>query len=332
MVRLVDVVRSNLIESTHYGSIAVVDSHGRIIHQLGDADRMTFFHSSAKPIQAAVALEAGIAEEFKLDLKELALMMSSHSGEKEHIRVLQEIMEKLGVGEEVMECGIADPVSKEVLAELHSEGKKPGKLHCNCSGKHLAFIAVSKLKGYPLEAYHEAGHPIQESVKKVLADFCGVQPEAMMKGIDGCTVPAYAMPLRNLARAYANLCDPGFMGGKYNKSQNYILSAMTLYPEMVAGKGRIDTALMKRYGSKVIGKIGAEGVYCSGLVGKGIGIAVKIEDGNTRAAGPAIIEALVQLQALSKEEAGELKEHWKPPLLNNKGENIGEIKPVFRLH
>ena len=146
-----------------------------------------------------------------------------------------------------------------------------------------------------------------------------------------CSVPVFAMPLKNMAQAYANLCNPGFMDGKYSKSQNYVISAMTMYPEMVAGNGRIDTELMKRCGSRVIGKIGAEGVYCVGMLGQGKGAALKIEDGSARAVGPAAMELLVQLKLIDKAEAESMKEFWNPPVLNNKGEVAGEIRPVFKL-
>lgn len=330
-VKLVEVVRSNLTESVHRGSIAVVSSAGGLIRSLGDTDRPTYFHSSAKPLQGIAALDAGIAEEFGLDLREIAVIISSHSGESEHIEVLEGIMKKTGVGMEALECGIADPVGRDVLKELYESGRALNKLHCNCSGKHLGMLAACKAKGYGTGDYHRKDHPIQERVKRVLAEFCGVSEESMADGVDGCTVPVYAVPLKNMALAYANLCDPGFKGGKYEKSKNYILSAMTMYPEFVAGKDRLDTVLMKRFGSRVVVKAGAEGVYCAGLIGKATGIALKIEDGALRAASPAMFETLLQLGVLSEEEAEGLNEFRRPALLNNKNEAIGEIRPVFRL-
>ena len=329
--KLVEMIRSELVESVHEGNLVVAASSGNIIYELGDSERVTYFHSSAKPIQGIAMMETGIAEKFGLDLKEIALMISSHNGEKEHVDVLTGLMEKIGVGDEALECGIAEPVNRDVLKELYSAGLSVTRLHCNCSGKHLGFIAASKVMEYPLEGYHKPDHPIQKSVRKIITEFSGAKPDLISCGIDGCSVPVFAIPLRNMAVSYANLCNPGFMGGKYGKSQNYVTSAMTMYPEMVAGKGRIDTELMKRCGSRVIGKIGAEGVYCAGILGKGIGMAVKIEDGSTRAVGPVIMELLLQLEVITREEAEILKEFWNPQVLNNKGEVIGEIKPVFKL-
>ena len=331
-VKLVETVRANTIESTHFGSIAVVGSDGTLMHSLGNADRLTYFHSSAKPIQGIASLEAGIVEKFGLDLKEIALIVSSHSGESEHIKVLKGIMEKTGIAEDIMECGIVEPVNKEVLKELYAAGLTMNILHGNCSGKHLGMIAASKVKGFPMEDYHKGDHPMQKLVKQVVSDFSAINPDNIAEGIDGCTVPVYAVPLKNMAFAYANLCNMSFMEGKYAKSQNYIISAMTMYPEMVAGKKRIDTELMKRFGSRIIVKIGAEGVFCVGILGKNIGIALKIEDGTSIAVGPAIIEVLLQLKVLNHDETEVLKEFWRPQLLNNKKEVIGEIRPVFKLN
>lgn len=329
--KLVEMIRSELVESTHEGSIVVAQFDGNVMYELGDGERLTYFHSSAKPIQGIAVLETGVVEKFGLDLKEIALMISSHSGEKEHIEALKGLMEKLEVTEDMLECGIAEPVNKDVLKELAAAGLPVTKLHCNCSGKHMGFIAASKAMGYPVEGYHRSDHPIQQRVRKVVAEFCGAEPELMTCGVDGCSVPVFAVPLKNMAVAYANLCNLHFMNGKYGKSQNYITSAMTMYPEMIAGQGRIDTELMKRFGSKVIGKIGAEGVYCLGMLGKGTGAAIKIEDGSARAVGPATMELLLQLKIIGEEDAETMKKYLHPEVLNNKCEVIGEIRPVFRL-
>lgn len=327
---LVQMTRSGLVESIHQGNIVVTAANGEVIYKLGDSERMTYFHSSAKPIQGLAMLETGIAEKFGLDLREIALMISSHSGEKEHIEVLKKLMDKIGVDDEALECGIAEPVSREVVKELFTAGQCFTKLHVNCSGKHLAFIAACKAMGYPVKDYHRPDHPVQKIVSRVITEFSGSKPN-LITGVDGWSVPVFALPLKNMANSYANLCNPSFIDGKYSKSQNYITSAMTMYPEMVAGKGRLDTELMKRCGSRVIGKIGAEGVYCAGILGKGMGVAIKIEDGSLRAVGPAIMELLVQLDVITGDEAEAMKEHWHPDVLNNKGEIVGEIKSVFRL-
>ena len=194
-VKLVEFVRANIVESTHYGSIAVVDSDGKLLYSVGDINRVTYFHSAAKPLQGIAALEAGIAEEFGLDLKEIAVIISSHSGEASHIEALNSIMKKTGFRESAVQCGIADPVGAGVLKELYRNGMQLTSLHCNCSGKHLGMLAAASLKGYSLEDYNQAEHPVQQEIKRVISDFAQYKPELTATGLDGCGVPVFAMPL-----------------------------------------------------------------------------------------------------------------------------------------
>lgn len=330
-VKLVEVIRSGLVESTHRGDAVVVRSDGNIIYEIGEPDRMTYLRSAAKPLQAVSFLEAGIVEGYNIDLKEIAILLSSHSGEKQHIDVLEGLMAKLGANEEMLQCGIHDPINKDALSALIEARQKPTMLHCNCSGKHLGFMAAARVLGYPVENYYKPEHPVQKNAEKILLGFCGIEPEGIIRSIDGCGVPVFAAPLKSMALAYARLCDESFMGGKYKKSQNYIISSMTMYPGMVAGNGRLDTELMKRFGDRIICKIGAEGVYCVGIIGKAVGIALKIEDGNSRAIGPAILDMLLQMKVIRADEIGDLKEYWNPEVKNHKGEIVGEIKSVLKM-
>ncbi len=330
-VKLVEVLRSGFAESSHRGDAAVVDSEGRIIYELGNSDRLTFFRSASKPLQAVSYLEAGIAEKYNINLKEMALLISSHSGEKEHIDLLKSLLKRLEIDEDMLECGVHEPINKEAYKELLATGQKPSRLHCNCSGKHLGFMAAAKALGYPIEGYHKAEHIVQKNSEEILLKFCNIEASSVVRSIDGCGVPVIAVPLKNMALAYARLCDENFSGGKYKKPQNYIISSMTMYPDMVAGNGRLDTEIMKLLGDRVICKIGAEGVYCVGIIGKAIGIALKVEDGNSRAVGPAVLEMLLQMKVISRDEIEQLKEYWNPPVLNNGGEKVGEIKAVFKM-
>ena len=330
-VKLVEVIRSNIVESVHYGDIAVCDATGRVLHELGGIQRLTYFRSTSKPFQALAALETGITEKFGLDLKEIALMISSHSGEEVHIKVLEEIMRKIGISEKDLDCGIHEPVNKEAARELCKIGRTPSKMHCNCSGKHVGLIAASKALGLSIDGYAKEGHIIQEKIDKVISDFCGIATDKIIKGYDGCGMPIHAVPLKEIAFAFANLCNDNFLDGKYGRSQNFIISAMTMYPEMVAGQGRFDTELMKSFGDRLICKIGAEGVYCVGILGKSIGIALKVDDGNSRAISPAILELLLQMDIISIDELEQLKHFWKPDLFNHRNDKVGFIKPCLKI-
>jgi L-asparaginase II len=328
-VKLVEVTRGQIVESIHRGDIAVVRCDGNVLYTLGSGDHLSFMRSASKPIQAIAVLEYGIVEKFGLELSEVAMLMSSHSGEKVHIDILNQIIRKIGIDHNVLQCGAHPPLSADAAKELVSKGQSFNRLHCNCSGKHLGQIAAVKVKGLPLEDYYKPGSEIQKDAQDIISKFSGVKADQIKLGIDGCGIPVYGIPIRNMALAYANLCNESFMNGRYAKSQNYVISAMTNNPEMIAGKERLDTALMSHFGDRLIAKFGDEGVYCIGLIGKGIGIALKIEDGHTRAVGPAILETLRQLGVIKIEEMAPLKDFFNPFINNHKGEKVGEIKAVF---
>lgn len=330
-VKLVEVIRSGTVESIHRGDIAVLKHDGTVLYSAGDINHVTFMRSAAKPIQAIGLLEAGIADAFGLELSEIALTLSSHSGEKTHIEALKKMMRKIGVEESDLRCGVHDPLSRTAALEIYSNGRVPTVLHCNCSGKHLGHIAALKAYGMSIENYWEPASGIQSELRNIISRFAGVEESEISMGTDGCGVPVYGIALRNMAVAYANLCNEGFMEGRYLKAQNYVVSSMTMYPEMIGGDGRLDTELMKNFGSRVVGKFGDEGVYCAGLIGKGVGIALKIEDGGNRAVGPAILETLVQIGAVGSDEMKVLKDFWNPPIKNHRGETVGEVKPAFSI-
>ncbi|MGI6778340.1 MAG: asparaginase [Acetivibrionales bacterium] len=329
--RLVEVYRGGIIESVHMGSVVVMHSDGHILYKLGNAERLTYFRSAAKPLIAINSLEAGIAEEYGLDLKEVAILAASHTGEQKHVDTLNGIMRKIQVKEEQLKCGIHAPLFQDAAQKLFAAGKVPTSIHCNCSGKHLGIMAAIKSKGMGMEDYYKTDHPVYEGIEQVLSEFCRLPHTSIVKGIDGCGIPVYGVPLRNMAIAYANLANTGFLNGKYKKSQELLIKAITTYPEMLGGTDRADTHIIRHFGDRLICKIGAEALHCTGLLGRDTGIAFKIEDGNIRAVGPVIIEILLQIGVISREEAEKLKEFWNPPLLNHRKEVVGEIKAVFKL-
>lgn len=330
-VRLVEAFRGGIVESVHAGNIVVVDSSGHIIHELGNPDRVTYFRSAAKPLIAISSLEAGIVERYNFELKEVALLASSHTGEKRHVEVLTSIMNKIGIGIEQLQCGVHAPLYQEAARELFAAGKVPSSIHCNCSGKHLGLIATIKSKGMPLEDYHRPDHPVYGNVERVLSEFCRLPRTSIIKSIDGCGIPVYGVPLRNMAIAYANLANTKFMNGKYKKYQELLIRAMTEYPDMIGGTDRLDTHIIRNFGDRLICKIGAEASHCTGFLNRGIGVALKIEDGNLRAVGPVILETLLQMGVISRTEVKKVEELWNPPFLNHRKEVVGEIKAVFKL-
>ncbi|MCL4440498.1 MAG: asparaginase [Firmicutes bacterium] len=332
MERLVEVTRGPLVESAHRGSIAVADASGRLLAWAGDPDMITYYRSSAKPIQALPVLTSGAAAKFGLSEQELAVICASHSGEEEHVQAVSGILAKLGLSQDYLLCGVHPPFHKLSAQQIWRQGEEPGAVHCNCSGKHSGMLALCRYYGWPLDNYLDLSHPLQQMLLETIKSYHETEDVAV--GVDGCGVPVYGMSLIDMAKGYARLVDPDgkFLPVPLAEASKQVVKAMTKYPKLVAGTGRFDTILMEETGGKVVAKTGAEGVECFGLVGRGIGVAIKIEDGNNRAAEPAAIEVLRQVKLLSEAELQALAHIHKVAVKNHRRETVGEIKPVFRLN
>jgi len=328
---LIEVTRGGVTESMHRGHIVVADGNGCVITGLGNPDRFTYFRSAAKPIILVAVLSTGIADKFSLEPNEIAIMASSHSGQPEHIKTLKSIINKLGISQETLQCGIHAPLHKESEVNLYLSGKTPSTMHCNCSGKHLGILAASIALGMPPEDYYSPGHPIQKRILEIVSHFCRIPPEDIKIAIDGCGLPVYGVPLRNIACAYANLADKSFMEGRYSEFQDMLIEAMVSYPWFVGGDDRLDTVLLKNFGDRLISKTGAEGLHCTGFLGRGTGTALKIDDGNIRAVDPAAIELLHQLGVIRENELDRVKKHRKPAVINHRKEVVGEVRAVFKI-
>lgn len=322
-VKLAEVTRGDLVESIHYGAVAVCNTEGKLIAQAGNADYVTYIRSAAKPFQALSLLENQADLYFDFSKEELALMASSHSGEEEHIKLLEGLLKKINVPIEEMKCGYYSPFckSKEPLTALHSA----------CSGKHAGMLALARFKHWPTQDYLHINHPVQQLLLNVSADFADIKPQEIPLGIDGCGVPVYAMPLWRMALSYARLSEPSGLALVRKEACRRLVYAMTQKPFFVAGTKRLATDLMNVLGSRCVAKDGSEGIFCMGLPEKGWGIAVKIADGNPRAAGPIVIELLSQLGLLTDDEKDKLAMHRLIEIKNAKNDIIGEIHSVVPL-
>jgi L-asparaginase II len=327
--KLVEVTRGPLVESIHRGSIAVVDADGNLIAWAGDPEYTTYYRSSAKPIQALPVITSGAADKYKFSDEEIAIICASHSGEEEHVRVVTSILEKLELSPEFLLCGVHPPFYSPRAVEIWRQGEQPSTVHCNCSGKHSGMLALCKFNNWPLENYQELSHPLQKLLLNTMKEFHNL--ESIAVGVDGCGVPVYGMPLREMARGFARLADPTHVAEANIAAVKWVVSSMTKYPRLVAGTGRLDAILMEKLGHKLVTKCGAEGVQCIGLLDRGIGIAIKIEDGNIRATEPAAIEVLRQLGVVSEAELKDFAEQHHPPIKNHRKETVGTIMPTFKL-
>ena len=347
---LFETTRGNIVESIHYGSIAVVDSNGKLISSYGDPQTVAFLRSSAKPFQALPFVERGGVETFGLTARELALICASHEGSDEHVRTVEDIQKKVGIRESDLQCGIHMPADWTSYAALVQHGKKPTPNRNNCSGKHSGMLAHAKMRGLPLENYLDIHHPIQQDVLTSFADLCRLQSEKVEPGTDGCSAPNFAVPLYNAALGYARLCDPHGLPEKRAAACRKITSAMLAHPDMVSGAGRFDTRLMEVGGGKIVVKGGAEGYQAIGLMpgalaagSPGIGIVFKVADGDlsqrtlegesySRVRPAVALEILRQLGALSGAQLQALAEFGPmKPVKNHRGLVTGESRPVFKL-
>jgi L-asparaginase II len=309
-VPLVRVIRSGVEESVHLGSVAVTDAEGRLMASLGDPDRVAFARSSMKPLQAAVSLRLAGDD---LPDREMAVMCASHNGERVHVDAVRAVLDRAGLSVEALQTPPDRPIDPEASAGV--PGPRP-EFH-NCSGKHAGMLLASVRRGFDIDTYREPDHPLQVEVGAAVARAAGRDPQEV--GVDGCGVPVHALPLVAMARLYASLAaDRVPMGGR-------VLEAMRAEPYLVAGRNRACTAVMER--ARVAVKTGAEGLMCAVVPDRGIGIALKVEDGAARAADPAIVRILALLDLL---DPAEVPAFSRPPVLGG-GRPVGELVADFTL-
>lgn len=337
---LVEVRRGGLTESRHRGHIVAVEPDGRVVAQLGARETVTYLRSSAKPHQAIPLLASGAADRFKFNEREIALACASHSGEAVHTEVAAAMLKKIGLGPEALRCGIHEPFSPEVTRELREKGEPPNVLQNNCSGKHAGMLALALHLGAPIETYDEAGNPVQQAIGKVVAQFSDVPIEDIAVGTDGCGVPVFGITVKAMALMYARLVSPPAEFDENTRNAcARIVSAMSTYPELIGGtKDRLDTEIMRAGKGRLVSKVGAEGVYTCGILPcadwpRGLGLALKIEDGDDHRARPTVvIESLRQLGILADESLEAVSRYAFFPVHNRRGDVVGEVTAAFKLN
>ncbi|HXJ03215.1 MAG TPA: asparaginase [Micropepsaceae bacterium] len=317
---LVEVTRGPLVESIHRGAVAVSDAKGRLRLAVGDVERPIFPRSALKPIQAVPLLESGAADAFGLSDEELALACASHSGEPQHTARIAAWQSRIGCSVADLACGPHRPMHEPTATAMIVSGERWTPLHNNCSGKHTGFMTLARGLKQPVAGYQDYEHPVQQMVERTLKEMAGLSGE-LPRGIDGCTVPNFALPLAALARAMAAFADPSGLPLERGAICTRILSAMTANPELVAGTGRPCTVLMRQAPGIAV-KTGAEGVYVAIVPTLGLGVALKIDDGAGRASETAIASVLIALGALNDEGSAHALAH--APVLNTRGVSVGE--------
>lgn len=334
---LVEVRRGNLVESRHRGYVVAVDNSGKILASTGNSEIVTYLRSSAKPFQMLPTMQAGAVDYFGFSKPEIAVACGSHSGENLHVAAVALMLEKIGLGKNALKCGTHEPFDRQIARELRCTSTPPDVLQNNCSGKHTAMLALAKFIGAPTETYDFAENPVQQTIKASIAQFAGMEESEIVVGVDGCGVPVFGMSLQRMAKMYARLVAPVF-DAETNQAATRIVDAMREFPEMIGGtRERLDTEIMHAAKGLLISKVGAEGVYTAGVLPSaqypnGLGIALKIEDGEDRRARPvAVIKALRDLHLLDKQGSDAMEKYARFAVKNNRGEAVGEIAPAFEL-
>jgi L-asparaginase II len=351
MTTLVNVYRGELFESSHSGSIAIVDSTGRLLAYAGEPHFESFLRSSAKPFQAIPLLLEGGCEEYDLSAEEIAITCASHGGEPFHVATVAALLRKGELDETDLLCGTHLPFDDKAAAELRQSGERPSVLQNNCSGKHAGMLLTARLLDAPTATYLDAGHEVQLRAKQTLADFADLPGDAIGVAVDGCGVACFNMSLYRTAYAFARLAaaaDPETADGlpRYAAAARDVVDAMTSFPEYVAGGWSITTPLMQSFDRLLIAKEGAEGYYAMALLpdlceqlterlrcpeGASLGIAIKIVDGSmTRGRNPAILRTL-ELLGINLDSLPLLRRFRDMRIFNVAGRPVGEIRPEFHL-
>lgn len=321
--------RGGHVEGVHHGSVAVVDLDGNVVLAAGDPAYMTFTRSTLKPFQALPFVLAGGIERFGLTPAETALLCASHSGEPRHVEAAAAILAKAGNRPDDLQCGTHSPTFYDVRGEVPPQPPYSPLAH-NCSGKHAGMLAHCVACGYDKASYLEREHPLQQEVHRAVAAMTGVEEDAMPEGTDGCSLPNYAVPLARLALGFARLA-AGEGPHAYRGGAATLAQAMRDQPAMVSGDGRSDLALSRAGGGDWVPKVGAEAVQAIGIRRKGLGIAIKLDDGARRALLPVTIAVLEQAGLLDADARAALGPHATPSLRNYRGLVTGDIRPVVVL-
>lgn len=290
---LIEVTRGPLVESWHRGAVAIASPSGALALQLGDIERAVYPRSAIKALQALPLVETGTADRFGFGPAEIALACGSHAGTERHTALAAAMLARAGLTPDALGCGAHPPLGAAAAKALIEKGCEPTQLHNNCSGKHAGMLATAVHLAEPTEGYCAPGHPVQQRIHRALAEISGVPLGPDVEGLDGCSVPNWAMPLCVLARTFARMVTGEGLAPARRQAVARILEACWENPELVAGRGRADTVVMRALPRQVFMKTGAEGVYCGAFPELKLGFALKIDDGAKRAAAGAAM-ALVE--------------------------------------
>jgi L-asparaginase II len=330
---LVEATRGGIVESAHRGAYVVCKADGTVVDAAGDTARAVFPRSAIKVMQALPLVESGAADDLGLTEAELALACASHNGEPDHVRTAAAMLAKAGLDTSVLECGTHWPTLESAQHTLAAAGRLPSALHNNCSGKHAGFVCLAhalsgggnSLRGF-LSGYVQPTHPLMQQVTQAVAEVTGTALNDAVPGVDGCSIPTYPIPLHALARGMARLATGEGLAPERARAARRLMDAVAAHPFMVAGSGRFDTRVMARLGTRVFCKVGAEAVYCAAFREQGLGVAVKMDDGNTARAAEVAMASLIRRHVpLAGADAAPIDSLADVALVNWRGVEVGRL-------
>ena len=323
---LVEVTRGSLVESRHRGLVIAVDGDGRTVFSLGDTDTAVFPRSACKAMQALPLMESGAADTYGFGNRELALACSSHSGEPEHVELAAKMLAAAGRDVSALECGAHWSSDQKTLIAQARSLDAPTALHNNCSGKHAGFICACCHSGTEVKGYVGYDHPLQREIRGTMESLTGAILAKDNCGVDGCSIPTYAVPLKGLAHGFAKMATGAGLAPERARASKRLIDACMAEPFFVAGTKRACTRLMKTAPGRIFAKTGAEGVFCAAIPEKGIAIALKCEDGTTRAAEAMVAATLARFFRDEPELHAALMAQANHSMRNWNGIHVGDVR------
>lgn len=315
---LVESWRGEIVENRHRGAIVVCDPRGRVLHSWGDVDTLVYPRSSIKLLQALPLVETGAADHFHLDDRELALACASHGAEPMHTEAVESWLARLGLDQGDLECGPHAPSHEPSANDLLWHHHRPGRVHNNCSGKHTGMLTASRYLGESTRGYIERDHPSQQRWFDSVGEMAGIDMRHLPWNRDGCGIPVIAMPLTALATAFARVAVPDDLAPARAAAVERLGGAIAAQPLMIAGHDRLCSEVVALTGRRLLVKTGADGVYTAALQDKGMGIALKMDDGSGPAAQVALLSILRHLDALHADDLAALAHRCRPAIVNTR--------------
>ena len=330
-ILLAAATRNGHVERSHWGSVAVTDAQGSLLAWAGDPHVYAFSRSTIKPFQAIPFVRDHGPSHFGFSASEVALLCGSHSGEEAHVAAVSSMLSKIGLSERDLRCGVHLPIQYGE-DNLPPAGSCFDQRHNNCSGKHTGFLGYCCMHGHDHTDYVADGHPLQQDIVREIERLSGLRTSELWFGTDGCSAPNIGMPLSRLAMMWARLAS-GISGvsAKADTVLSEIFGAMTAHAEMVSGTGRCDLAIARATSGDCIGKVGVDGTYVIGIKSRGLGIAIKIADGDLSALYATAVAVLREIGLVDDENASGLTRWDNPKLRNIRGIEVGRLQTMIHL-